>query len=184
MIRYQIVPDQIHNFAHNNEWLIRNLNHLGRAEEAVDLAKNMIELPRLAKFEGEGDKRKYKPNGSWRYGKQRLRDTLVRFELWEPLIGAAEHSPYLASDPSVILPLEWHRLLGIAKFETGDLDGAQVHLEKVETLLAEQTEKRDKAVADAKAKAKEQKKNEKQDCSLLDCWHEASLQGVQTTVMI
>lgn len=162
MIRYQIVPDQIHNFAHNNEWLIRNLNHLGRAEEAVDLAKNMIELPRLAKFEGEGEKRKYKPNGSWRYGRQRLRDTLVRFELWEPLIGAAAHSPYLASDPAVILPLEWNRLLGIAKFETGDLDGAQVHLEKIESLLAEQTEKRDKAVADAKAKAQEQKKNEKQ----------------------
>ncbi|GIT12812.1 MAG: hypothetical protein CM1200mP34_2180 [Verrucomicrobiales bacterium] len=33
------MPDQIHNFAHNNEWLIRNLNHLGRASDAVALAR-------------------------------------------------------------------------------------------------------------------------------------------------
>ena len=162
MIRYQIVPDQIHNFAHNNEWLVRNLNHVGRAADALDLARNMIEMPRLAKFEGEGEKKKYKPNGSWRYGRQRLRDTLLRFELWESLITHAENSHYLPSDPTVIPELEWNRLLGIAKFETGDSEGAAVHLEKLETLLAETTTKRDKAVADAEKKARDAKKNDKQ----------------------
>jgi peroxiredoxin len=162
MIRYQIVPDQIHNFAHNNEWLIRNLNHLGRVDEALDLARNMIELPRLAKFEGEGDKKKYKPNGSWRYGRQRLRDTLLRFELWDSLIAHAENSQYLKPDPVVIPELEWNRVLAIAKFESGDHAGGSVHLEKIETLLADQTAKRDKAVADAESKAREAKKNDKQ----------------------
>ena len=46
MIRDRILPDQIHNYAHNNEWLIRDWVHVGRVHEAVALAKNMIELPR------------------------------------------------------------------------------------------------------------------------------------------
>ena len=29
MMRDGVLPDQIHNYAHNNEWLIRNLSHLG-----------------------------------------------------------------------------------------------------------------------------------------------------------
>jgi len=158
MIRYQIVPDQISNFAHNNEWLIRNLNYLGRARKSLDLARNMIELPRLAKF----DKKVYDPSGSWRYGKQRLRDTLLRFELWDELIGYAENSQYLASDPKVILPLEWNRILAIAKYETGDKQGGEKHLKAIETLLAGETGKRDKAVADAEAKARKAKKSDKQ----------------------
>lgn len=161
MIRYQIVPDKIHNFAHNNEWLIRNFNHLGQARDALSLARNMIELPRLAKFENP-DGKVYKPNGSWQYGRQRLRDTLLRFELWDALIGYAENTHYLAEDPKVIPSLEWNRVLAIAKFETGDLAGGKKHLEKIESMLAEETGKRDKAVADAEKKAREAKKNDKQ----------------------
>ena len=50
MMRDRVLPDEIHNYAHNNEWLIRSLSSQGRAREAVDLAKNMIELPRHPKF--------------------------------------------------------------------------------------------------------------------------------------
>ena len=50
MMRDHLLPDQIHNFAHNNEWLIRNLIFVGRIHDALDLAKNMIELPRHPKF--------------------------------------------------------------------------------------------------------------------------------------
>lgn len=161
MIRYQIVPDKIHNFAHNNEWLIRNLNHLGRAGDAIDLARNMIELPRLPKFE-KPDGKTYVPSGSWRYGRQRLRDTLLRFELWDALIGYAENSHYLAADPKVIPGLEWNRLLAIAKLETGDSAGAATHVESIETRLAEELAKRDKAVASAESKAREAKKKHNQ----------------------
>ncbi len=157
MIRFQIVPDQIGNFAHNNEWLISNLNYLGRARESLDLARNMIELPRLASF----SKKVYNPSGSWRYGRQRLRDTLFRYELWDELIAYAENSHYLASDPKVIPPLEWNRLLAIAKFETGDSEGGKKHLKVIETLLVEETAKRDKAVSDAEAKARKAKKADK-----------------------
>ena len=35
MIRARLMPDQIHNFAHNNEWLIRNLIFIGRVHDAL-----------------------------------------------------------------------------------------------------------------------------------------------------
>ena len=50
MIRDRLLPDQISNYAHNNEWLIRNLIHVGRARDAVNLAKNLIELPRHPRY--------------------------------------------------------------------------------------------------------------------------------------
>ncbi|MBL9160437.1 MAG: redoxin domain-containing protein [Verrucomicrobiales bacterium] len=157
MIRYRIIPDQIHNFAHNNEWLIRNLNHLGQVSAALDLARNMVELPRLPKFGGKENK-EFQAGGSWKYGRERLRDTLLRFEMWDELIRYAEHTQYLRSDRTVIPDVEWHRLLAIAKCEKGDLAGARPHLDKIEALLAEETGRRDKAVADAEKKAKEAKK--------------------------
>ena len=35
MMRDRVLPDQIHNFAHNNEWLCRNLITVGRVHDAV-----------------------------------------------------------------------------------------------------------------------------------------------------
>jgi hypothetical protein len=41
------MPEQIHNYAHNNDWLVKNLAYVGRVHDAVDLAKKiLIELPR------------------------------------------------------------------------------------------------------------------------------------------
>jgi len=158
MIRFQLIPDQIGNFAHNNEWLIRNLNHLGRVRDAVDLAQNMTELPRRAKFSGET----FNPSGSsWYYGRLRLRDTLFRFERWITLIALAEQTDYLKPDPKVIPEREWNRFLAIAKFEVGDDEGGIRHREAIETMLSEEKAKRDKAVADAEKKAKDAKKKEK-----------------------
>ena len=50
MMRDRVLPDQIHNFAHNNEWLIRDMIFVGRMRDAIDLAKNMCELPRHPKY--------------------------------------------------------------------------------------------------------------------------------------
>jgi hypothetical protein len=43
----RVMPEQIHNYAHNNDWLVQDLVYVGRIHDAVDLAKNLIELPRL-----------------------------------------------------------------------------------------------------------------------------------------
>ena len=43
MMRDGTLPDRIHNFAHNNEWLVRNLQHVGRVRDAIALSRNTIE---------------------------------------------------------------------------------------------------------------------------------------------
>lgn len=44
MIRDRLLPDEIHNYAHNNEWLCRNLGFLGRVRDGLSLARNLGEL--------------------------------------------------------------------------------------------------------------------------------------------
>jgi peroxiredoxin len=85
MMRDHVLPDQIHNYAHNNEWLVRSLRQQGRIREAVDLAKNMIELPRHPKYNTLE-----KGGGSASYGRRRLLETLELFEQWEDLITLSE----------------------------------------------------------------------------------------------
>ena len=88
MMRDQVMPDQIHNYAHNNEWLIRDLMLIGRAREAVELAKNMIELPRHPKYNTLGGR------GSASLGRERLMGVLTSYRLWPQLIELA-NSAYL-----------------------------------------------------------------------------------------
>ena len=76
MMRDRVLPDQIHNYAHNQEWLVRNLNAVGRVRDAISLAKNMIELPRHPSFNS------FEKQGSAMLGRERLIDTLVRYQRW------------------------------------------------------------------------------------------------------
>ncbi len=161
MIRYQIIPDRIHNFAHNNEWLIRNLNSIGKYDQSVELASNMISLPRLAKFKKDDDEDSYDPKGSsWAYGRERLRDTLIRFEQWDDFIFEAEKGR-LKPDGKSITENDHDRFSGVAKFETGDHPGGTKHLEAISGRLALKTKERDEAVAKAEKKARDGKKDEK-----------------------
>src|SRR5436190_1577596 len=108
MIKNRVLPDQIHNFAHNNDWLIKNLNYLGRVHDGIDLARNMIELPRHPKYNTLGHSTSTNVNVEWSdsstenrrrensaaYGRSRLFETLVRWELWDDLL-ALENTMYL-----------------------------------------------------------------------------------------
>ncbi len=114
MMRYGVLPDQIHNFAHNNEWLTRNLIHIGHARAAREMATNMLELPRHPKWN--------KPdNGgsSSGFGRARLLETLAQFEDWDRLLQLAD-DPHLeegANDDQKHKRLQY---LGLAAFGTGD----------------------------------------------------------------
>jgi peroxiredoxin len=126
MIRNRVMPDQIHNFAHNNEWLIRNLNHLGAVDRAMALAKNMIELPR------HPDYNTFK-KGSANYGTLRLLETLVRYELWEEALRLSE-TQYLSATDNNDHEARRHHALGLARFWTGDLAGGERELAALEKL--------------------------------------------------
>ena len=146
MMRDRVLPDQIHNFAHNNEWLIRNLNHVGRIQDAVDLAKNMIELPRHPKYNTLAKR------GSSNYGRQRLFETLSRFERWDEMIALCQ-TPYLEPGDSDKEQIKQLRYLGQAYFRSGDVENGAVQLAELQRRDEEAKQKRDKAIADAKAKA-------------------------------
>ncbi len=133
MMGNSVLPDQIHNFAHNNEWLIRDLNHIGAARRAVDLAKNMIELPRHPKFNTL-------TKGSSTYGYQRLLETLVRYELWDELL-ALGGSGYLPPTASNDHEARRFHALGLASLHTGDITGGKNQIAALEALAKKVTPK-------------------------------------------
>ncbi len=133
MMGNYVLPDQIHNFAHNNEWLIRDLNNIGAARRAVDLAKNRIELPRHPKFNTHS-------RGSSNYGYQRLLETLVRFELWEELLSLSR-TVYLQPTDNHDHEARRFHALGLASLNTGDITGGKNQVAALEALAKKITPK-------------------------------------------
>jgi peroxiredoxin/tetratricopeptide (TPR) repeat protein len=151
MAAARIMPEQIHNYAHNNDWLVKDLGYVGRVREAIDLAKNMIELPRLG------------PNKSRAYnmGRERLLGLLVQFELWSELV-ALENTMYLAPSENPVDEAKRLAALGVAHFSTGDSARGEEKLAKLETLLQGVRKARIAAADAAEAAAEKEKKPEDQ----------------------
>jgi peroxiredoxin len=114
MMRDRVLPDQIHNYSHNQEWLIRDLLNIGRVRDGIALAKNLIELPRHPKFNALG-----KPGHSATFGRERLLQALMRFELWEELLALSETS-YLEPSSAPAEELKRLRAIGAACGELGN----------------------------------------------------------------
>ncbi|HEY1598467.1 MAG TPA: redoxin domain-containing protein [Pirellulales bacterium] len=153
MIRDRILPDQIHNYAHNNEWLIRDWVHVGRAHDAVALAKNMIELPRHPEFNV------LKKSSSSKYGRERLFDALSRYELWTELVQLAD-SPYL--EPTDIPDEQVKRLraLGVAHVALENVVAAKEQVAALEAMLAKVKAEQQTAGEEAEKKARDEKKSD------------------------
>lgn len=148
MMRTGVLPDQIHNFAHNNEWLIRNLIHVGNERAAREMALNMLELPRHPKWN-----KLEKSDCSSGFGRSRLLETLAQFEDWDALLKLAD-SPYLddvgASEEQKVKRLQY---LGLAAFNTGDFargcEFTSTLIRQHQALQAEQKAAEEKARAEA-----------------------------------
>ena len=113
MIRTRLMPDEIHNFAHNNEWLVRNLVHIGRVQDALDLSRNLISLPRHPRYNT------LQKRGSYKYGRQRLLQTLSQYGLWDDLLKEAGGSYFTPTDDSDAQE-EWLGWLAVAHYMSGD----------------------------------------------------------------
>jgi peroxiredoxin/Tfp pilus assembly protein PilF len=152
MLQHRLLPDQIFNYAHNNEWLSRNWMNLGNRPAALEMAKSLLSNPRHPKLNSVDGKAQ-----SFRFGRMRLIEVLEKFELWdealdltasewlEPLDKAEHERPRL-------------RLIGLANYELGrkqDLEQVLVALDALSDVAEKDHEK---AQADAKAKATEEKK--------------------------
>ncbi|MFT5122302.1 MAG: peroxiredoxin [Verrucomicrobiales bacterium] len=161
MMRDRVMPHQIHNYAHNNEWLARNLTYFGRVHDAIDLAKNLIELPRKPRFNTDGT---WSPQGSSiNLGTRRLAQDLVAFECWEEILSLESHGYFdpLGKDEA---KGQRHYLLGLAAFETRQFTEGQAHIRGLKGLKKVLQKKRVDQVDAAEAQArKEKEKNDEID---------------------
>ncbi len=124
MIRTYILPDQIHNYAHNEEWLTRTYNDLGRAKDAAALALSLIAIPRHPTYNTLE-----KPSTSASYGRTRLIDTLLKWEHWEALKSFTQHPVGQAMHDITRL-----RALGIASYQLGDSAALATALKDIEAV--------------------------------------------------
>lgn len=147
MTRDWVLPDQIHNFAHNNEWLCRSYVHVGRLTDAVELAKNMIELPRHPEFNTLEF-----PRGSASYGRRRLIEALERYEQWQALVDVAGEMHLEPHDRSTDGAARAFAL-GKAYLHLGDAAGYDAALADLERLEALARQERAAALDRAEAKA-------------------------------
>jgi peroxiredoxin len=161
MIRDWVLPDQIHNYAHNNQWLVENLEYIGRAHDAVALAKNLIELPRHPKYNTLGQKDDGtlldQNHGSAGEGRRRLFETLTRYELWNEVIFLAD-SVYLEPTDIPAERVKRNRLLGLAYLIKGDSAFGWQQIHELEATQTKLRANRFAAAEAAEAKAKKDKK--------------------------
>ncbi len=153
MMRDRVMPDQIHNYAHNQEWMTRNLINIGRSRDALTIAANLVEHPRHPNYNTAA-----KRGRSASYGRTRLFQVLQRFEMWDELIELSE-TMYL--EPTDI-PVEQDRrirALGIAHFEKSDSAQLLAQLVELQGRLTRTQNEQIKAQQQAEKKAKEAKKN-------------------------
>ena len=129
MMRDWVLPDQIHNFAHNNEWLTRSLRHHGRVAESVSLAKNMIELPRHPDFNTLED-------GSANYGRRRLLETLSLYEQWQELVELTDTQYLDVSDEPKDRAERAHRLAKSHAY-LGNWESFDIERDALQTALGE-----------------------------------------------
>lgn len=156
MSKYRLLPDQIHNYAHNNEWLARNWMNLGNAHASLEMSKSLLSNPRHPKLNTLDGKAH-----SYRYGRVRLIETLEKFELWETTLDLAA-GEWLEPVAAAEHELPRLKLLGLAHFNQGNKDQLKHILTDLEKISGETKSAHEAAQSQARDKATEEKKEPKE----------------------
>ena len=156
----RLLPDHIHNYAHNSEWLVQTYNYIGQVNRAVDLCVNMIEMPRHPGFntlDKQTNGIAYDKRGTGSHGRRRLMETLLRWELWDEALRLGQ-TPYL--EPTVLADEQGRRarLLGLAHLGKGNRVGVSEQIESIEAAIRVLRDERRSHVDAAETKAKADKK--------------------------
>jgi peroxiredoxin len=154
MMKDRVLPDQIHNFAHNNEWCIRNMISIGRAHEAESLARNMLSLPRHPKYNHIGK------SGSFKYGRERLLEVLQAFELYSQ-IAALNGTVWMEDTGDKEEDLRRDRAIGSAFAALGKTAEAATVRDRIQKMQDAEKQKQQEGAAEAEKKAREAKSDDK-----------------------
>jgi peroxiredoxin len=161
MIERRTMPDQIHNYAHNSEWMIRNWNHIGRINDSIAMAKNMTEEPRIPRSK----KVEKDPNQKWdasgtanALGRQRLVESLMLWERWDDVIALSE-TQYLDVGNDTSEQISRLHLLAMAHYGKGNTAAGNTAQQGVRDKIAALRQQRADALATAEvaARAKDEK---------------------------
>jgi peroxiredoxin len=152
------MPYQIHNYAHNNQWLAQDLAYVGRARDAVAVAENLIEIPRHPKLNRVQD------GGSCaRSGRHRLIETLARWELWDELLSRAETT--LAKIDNAEDSAERARALAAAHAAAGRTEKIRALLGELDPLAKAEPAKPDEEKAETDEKKREEARQARENKS-------------------
>ena len=154
MMQDRLLPDQIHNFAHNNEWCIRNMISIGRVHDAESLARNMLSMPRHPKYNHIGK------SGSFKYGRERLLDVLRSFELYDR-IAALSGTNWMEDTGDQEEDLRRDRAIGASFAAIGHAVEAVSVRDRIQKAYDVEKQKQQEAVAEAEKKAREAKSDDK-----------------------
>jgi peroxiredoxin/tetratricopeptide (TPR) repeat protein len=128
LARTGLLPFQIHNYAHNQHYLVANLSHLGRVRDAVAFSRNLVETPR--------DPERNAPTQGWsaqRLGRASLMRIYARYERWDDLLT----DPLLDWSDA---PMEqaWKAYSrGLAYLGKGDLERARAEAKALDKIAAD-----------------------------------------------
>jgi peroxiredoxin len=160
MIRSRIFPDQIHNFAHNSEWMVRNLNFTGQVAQALTVSRNMIAMPRIPRsrhVKDNPDQKWEKGGTTWEHGRQRLNETLLRWELWDEVL-KLDGTPFLETGSEFEDQWKREHLVALAHYGKGNAEAGRAALAKIEAMEAAQQKERLEAAANAESEARAKNK--------------------------
>ncbi|MCC6669430.1 MAG: redoxin domain-containing protein [Planctomycetes bacterium] len=154
MARDRVMPFAIHNYGHNQEWTVRSLMHLGRVRDALELARNMVALPRHPRDNMVGKDRNIAD-----YGRQRLLDVLETYALWDEAVACCEGGGIEPVEP---IRAEVARLsvLGRAHFRRGQPDAGKAVMAEAGRLLVRARAERAAALDQAETAALAAKKDD------------------------
>lgn len=151
MMRDGVMPFLIHNYAHNQEWLARSLGHCGRVEDALQIAKNLVELPRHPEHNKIAD-----GGSAAGYGRKRLIQLCEDHNLWEQAAQLVQDG-YLEQSDDLESEVARLRLLGRAYYRLGRNEAAARAVADVGRLLAKARAQRALAIDEAEQKAHDER---------------------------
>jgi peroxiredoxin len=135
MIHDRVMPFEIHNYAHNNQWFCTSCSHVGRVRDAIAVARNLVEQPRDPQKNNASD------GGSpQRSGRIRWAEVLTRYELWNELIDVTT-SGALDWSNAPIEQVERAYTLGQAYAATGDHEKLAEQIEALKKIAGEEAKK-------------------------------------------
>ncbi len=162
MQRDRVMPFEIHNYGHNQEWLSRSLSFQGRVDEALATAKNLAELPRHPKKNDIGD-----PEGIANYARAALTQLCEEHGLWETAL-QLESDGYLEPCDDVAAEVLRLSMVGRALYRLGHVSDAERIVAEVDGLLPRARAERAKAVDKAEDEALDEKLASKETDKVLE----------------